>query len=111
MGKINLVVIGMAIISLILFFLAYKVKVKKNLQSIPVMNDERIKKIRKVDKVCDDFGNRLILMAVSALLAAVLTYFFGNIGKIVGIIIFILVVLTWSSLCGEVDEKIKKHVY
>ena len=111
MGKVNFIVIGMVIISLILFFLAYRVKIKKNLQSIPMMNEERLKKIKKVDKVCNDFGNRLILMAVSALLAAILTYFFGKMGKIVGIIIFILVVLSWSNLCGQIDENIKKHVY
>lgn len=110
-GVVNIVVLGMGAIALILGYMGYKIKFKKSISSIPAINDERLKKIKKIDKVCDDFGNRLFGLAILALITAVATYFFGNIGKWIGVVIFVLAVLNWNVFCGQIDEKIKKRIY
>lgn len=105
------VVLGMGVIAIVLIFMGYRVKVQKNINTIPIINEERLKKIKKVDKVCNDFGNRLFILAGIAIAMAIATYFFGNIGKWVGLVVFVGAVLNWSSFCSEIDAKIKKKIY
>lgn len=107
----NIVVLGMSAIAIILSYMGYKIKFKKSISSIPAINDERLKKIKRVDKVCNDFGNRLFGMATLAIIMAVATYFFGNVGKWIGVVLFVFSVLNWNVFCGQIDEKIKKRIY
>lgn len=101
----------LAILGVVLIVYASIIKFKKNISIIPAVNEERIKKIKKVDKVADDFGNRAYMLAGSIIVLAVASKFFGNIGAIAGFIVVIVAAASWNSLSTSIDEKIKKREY
>ena len=87
------------------------IKFGKKIALIPAITEERIKKIKKVDVVANEFGNRLIMMALACIVTMAASIAFGKIGSIIGLVLIIITAVSWNTLSTSVDEKIKVKKY
>lgn len=104
-------VILSGIIGIVLLVVALLIKFGKKINIISAINDERREKIKKVDKVTSDFGNRMFLLSFAFLITAGASYILGRLGSIIGLIIIIIAAAYWNNLCMSIDEKIKRREY
>ena len=97
--------------SIVIMLWAIIIKFTKNISLIPSIKKDKISKIKKVDKVANDFGNKLFLMGLSIFISSLGRYLFGTIGAIPGLILLVLFSLNYSTLAQNVDSKIKTKEY
>lgn len=109
----NNVVIGIAFLgcAVYLFYQAFVIGSKKQIEKISCINKVRIKKITNRDQLAKDYSNILKIMAVGALVGAILAIFVS-----VRISYIALFALIWGSFMlsgfnANIDEKIKNKVY
>ena len=99
------------IVGLGLLIMGLKIKKTKNIDLISSINEERKRKIRHIDKVSSDFGNGMIMLAVSCFVCGLLMYFAGRVGSFIGLILIIIAAVKWGNLNSSIDDKIKRKVY
>lgn len=104
-------VIVFGIVGLGLLIMGLKIKNSKKIDLISSINEERRRKIKNVDKVANDFGNGMILLAISCFICGGLIYFAGRIGSFIGLVLIIIASVRWGNLNSSIDEKIKTKVY
>ena len=106
-----MVVIVFGIVGLILLLMGLRIKIKKKIDLVSSINEERLKKIRNIDKVANDFGNGMILLSIACFVTGGLTYFADRIGTFIGLVLIIISAARWNSLNSNIDEKIKRREY
>ena len=101
----------MGIVGIGLAIFGVLVRFKKKISLIPAITEERLLKIKKVDKVANDFGNSLFIMAGAVIIMTIGMHYFGTIGGFVGLLLTVISAGSWNSLSNSVDDKIKKRMY
>lgn len=94
-----------------LLIMGFLIKFGKRISMIPAMTDDFQRRIKKVDKVANDFGNGMIILAIMVLIAAGGSYFFGKVGSIGGLVFIIIGASHWNRLSTSIESKIKKKEY
>ncbi|MGG7178218.1 hypothetical protein ACQPU1_11515 [Clostridium paraputrificum] len=103
------IVMGIAGVGLAIF--GVLVRFNKKISLIPAITEERLLKIKKVDKVAKDFGNSLFIMAGAVIIMTLGMYYFGTVGGLAGLVLTVASAGSWNSLANSVDDKIKKRIY